>query len=234
MDRYSENQDLTDAKERLRERVWAYSELGMNKEAIEECKKLIKLDPNDPSSFLELGICYRKSREIEQLIKYYKCMIKRFPECSYFYVNLGYVFEKCKKRNDMARICYEKALELDPSDEWALNNIGAILQKEGKWAEALTYYETAYAARKGDNNHILHNLAWAYYHCKNYKKAWSLYSKLIHEYPDRVSVYADLTCVYYRLGWIEEALGLLDNVLWQFPNNRHCRRLYNLISKQIK
>ena len=125
-------------------------------------------------------------------------------------------------------------MELDPSDEWALNNIGAILQKEGKWEEALTYYEAAYAVRKGDNNHILHNLAWAYYHCKNYKKAWSLYSKLIQEEPEKVSVYTDFTCVYYKLGRIKEALGLLDNVLGQFPRNRHCQRLYRLIIKQIK
>jgi tetratricopeptide (TPR) repeat protein len=164
----------------------------------------------------------------------YRKALKIFPHNSNLYIDLGRCFEKHFKRIDMATVCYEKALELDPRNEWALNNVGAMLQKEGRWAEALSYYEVAYAVSNENNNHILHNLAWAHYHCKNYKKAWSLYSELIQDLPEEVSVYADLACVYYRLGWIEEALGLLNNVFWHYPKNRHCRRLYNLISKQIK
>jgi len=234
MERYFEHRDLPDEKERLRERALAYCDLDMYREAIAEYEKIIKMDSGDPWSYLDLGICLGDKGERDKAMKCYLMALKIFPRNSNLYLNLGYCFEKHLKRCDMAAVCYEKALELDPGDEWALNNIGSILQKEGKWKEALTYYEAAYAARKGDNNHILHNLAWAYYHCKNYKKAWSLYSKLIHEYPDRVSVYADFTCVNYRLGRIEEALGLLDNVLEQFPKNRHCRKLYKLIIKQME
>lgn len=234
MEGYFQDRDSWDEKDRLRERASGYCDLGMYREAAAIYKKIIELDRSDPSSYLDLGSCLSDNGETDKAILCYRKALKIFPHYSDFYINLGYCFEKHLKRCDKAAVCYEKALELDPDNEWALNNIGAILQKEGRWKEALTYYERAYAARKGDNNHILHNLAWAHYHCKNYEKAWRLYSKLICEDPERVSVYADFSCVNYRLGMMEEALGLLDIVFMQFPNNRHCRRLYNLISKQIK
>ncbi len=234
MERHFDHRDLPDEKERLREMALAYRDLDMHREAITEYEKIIEMDRNDPWSYLDLGICLEENREIGRAIELYRKALKIFPYNSGFYINLGYCFEKSLKRCDIAAVCYEKALELDPGEEWALNNIGAILQKEGKWEEALAYYEAAYAARKGDNNHILHNLAWAYYHCKDYKKAWGLYSKLIREDSGEVSIYTDLACVYYKLGRIKEALGLLDNVLGQFPRDRHCQRLHRLIIKQIK
>jgi tetratricopeptide (TPR) repeat protein len=45
-------------------------------------------------------------------------------------------------------LCYEKALELDSSNEWALNNIASLLKDEGKRKESLKYYKLAY--KKGD------------------------------------------------------------------------------------
>jgi tetratricopeptide (TPR) repeat protein len=130
-------EELICEKYRLLDYAWAHSQLGMYKEAIRDCQKLIMLDENDPQSYLELGIAYEKDGEVDKAVKYYRRGIKKFPGYSRCYVNLGFIFEKHKKRNNMAIVCYEKAAELDIGDEWALNNIGAILTKEGKWAEGL-------------------------------------------------------------------------------------------------
>lgn len=233
---YLEYDDLHDEKDRLLGRIWGYSHLGMYKEAVDECKKLIKIDPHDPSSFIELGLTYRESGEIEKAIKWYKYTIRRFPKHSHAYINLGYVFEKHKKCDNRAVVCYEKALELDPSDEWALNNIGAILQKEGKWKDALIYYEKAYEASElnGEpNNLILHNLAWAHYHCKNYDKAMALYQQLAHDESDNASIYGDLGCVNYKIGAYVRAWELFDKALSLCPGSRYYKRLYRVSYKKI-
>ncbi|MDD5585004.1 MAG: tetratricopeptide repeat protein, partial [Candidatus Omnitrophica bacterium] len=132
--------ELARDKSRLAERIWAYSELGMLDEALIEAKKLIKIDPEDPDSSLDPAICYEHAGRFDEAIKCYKEVIRNFPKDSRAYVNLGFLFEKYKKRNDLAIVCYEKAFQLNPEDEWALNNIGAILQKQSKWKEALDWY----------------------------------------------------------------------------------------------
>ena len=113
----------------------------------------IKIDPKNPDSRMELAICYEHANQFDEAIKHYRGVISIFPGYSRAYVNLGYLFERYKKRDDLAIVCYEEAFQLNPQDEWALNNIGAILQKQGKWEESLDWYSRAYDANK-KSSHI--------------------------------------------------------------------------------
>lgn len=232
------NNELSYEKSRLLDHISGYGDLNMHESAINECEKLIKLDPNDPDSFIQLGFHYEENAEIDKAVGCYRFMMKEFPKCSKPYVNLGYIFETHKKRNDMAIICYEKASELNPKDEWALNNIAVILQKEGKWEDALSYYEKASIVSKENDGglacyQIVHNLAWAYYHCKDYTKAWLIYADLISEYSDNASMHCDLGCVNYKMGGYKRALNLFEKALSIQPDNRHYRRLYQVTDKKI-
>ena len=236
MARKSNEDNLEDEKIKLFDHVWAYSQLEMHKEMLAECEKLIKFDPDDASSFIELGLCYEENDEIEKAIECYKYIIKKFPMDSKAYINLGHIYEKRKKRNDMAMVCYEKAAALNPSDEWAINNIGAILQKESRWKDALIHYEKAYEASKlnGEpNNLILHNLAWAHYHCKNYRKSMDLYQQLARDDSDNAAVYSDFGCVNYRMGLYGNALSLFEKASKMCPNNRHYNRLCLVANSKV-
>ena len=231
--------NLSYEKNRVLGRAWGYSELDMHKEAVDECKKLVRLDTNDSSSLIELGLYCEESGETEKAIKYYRYAIKRFPKCSRLYLNLGYCFEKYKKRNDLAAVCYEKALELDPNDMWALNNTGVMLAKEGKRKEAILYYEKSYEVyQKSDRSsgaQIMHNLAWAYYRIKSYKKAWLLLTRLTVECPDydNGSLHSDFGCVNYKMGDYREALKLVERGLSLYPDSRQYKRLYKVVSKKV-
>ena len=236
MDRYLEHEDLTDAKRRLRDRARAYNDLGMHKEAIAEYQKLIQLDSGDPGSYLGLGISFEKNKEIDKSIECYRNALKLFPNDNYLYTNLGYSYDKYLKRPDMAMVCYEKALEIDPQDYWALNDVGVLLRKAGEFKKAFCYFKKAYDATKADKSFeytVHHNFAWAYYQRKSFKKAWQLYNKLAKDYPDKVSVYTDFACVNYRIGKFKDALKLIDKMLYERPNNRHCRRLYEIITRKL-
>ena len=233
-----DSNQLSEEKEKLISRAWGYSQLNMHKEAVDECKKLVSLYPDDPASFIELGLYCEESGETEKAIKYYKYAIKKFPQYSRLYINLGYCFEKYKKRNDMAMVCYEKALQLDPYDEWALNNTAVMLQAEGKWKEAISYYEKSYEACKRSGiaaGQIMHNLAWAYYRVKNYRKAWHMFNSFAAECPDydNGSVHSDFGCVNYKMGHYREALELVEKGLSLYPDSRRYQRLYRVVSKKI-
>jgi Tfp pilus assembly protein PilF len=232
-----DSNSLSGKKDRLISRAWGYSQLNMHKEAVAECEKLVKIDLDDASSYIYLGFYYEKNGEKEKAIECYKYMMKTFPYNSESYINLGYIFEKQEKRNDMARVCYEKALELNPDDEWAINNIGALLQKEGKWKEALPYYKNAYEASKltGEaNNLILHNLAWAYYNCKEYNEAMLLYRQLVNEESDNAEIHSDLGCVLCKMGRFNDALASFESALKLSSGIRRYKRLYRFADSHQK
>lgn len=242
MDRYLIHNDLSDEKKKLLGRIEGYSVLGMHKDAVVECKRLIRLDPNDPYPFVDLGSSCEDSGQVEKAIKYYRYAIKRFPthsRClSRLYTNLGYCLEKYKKQHDEAMVCYEKALELDSCNEWALNNIGAILNKKGKWKESLSYYLEAYKTCKQGYgsvcDKITHNLAWAFYLCKNYLMAWHIYSNLASECPEKKHVLSDYGCVYYKMKNYEKAFDLFDKARSMYPKVRYYHRLCQLVKKKIE
>jgi len=231
---------VSDEKSRIRGRIQAYSELGMYKEAIRESKELIRLDPGDSSSFIELGVSCEENSETNKAIRYYKHAIKRFPEDSHLYANLGYCYGKYKKRDDMEMVLCEKALEIDPYNEWALNNIGAILARKSKFKESLSYYEKAYEACKYKYSsvceHIMHNFAWALYRYGKYARAWLIYSYLVEEYPDKPHVVCDFGRVSYKMGMYRKAVDYFGKALAISPDGRHYKRLvrvaYNKVDKK--
>ena len=242
MNRYLNYDDLTNEKNRLLDRVQGYSELSMYKEALEESRKLVRMDPDDPALLIDLGSSYEEIGQVDKAIKYYKYAIRKFPmySCSLtkLYVNLGYCLEKYKKQHSMAMVCYEKALELDPYNEWALNNIASILKSEGKRKESLRYYKLAYRAYKKKHGavcyKILHNLAWAFFLCKNYRPAHRIYYYLANECPEKNYVLSDYGCVCYRIGNYEKAWDLFEKARSMYPKVRYYQRLCRVARKKIE
>ena len=62
---------------------------------------------------------------------------------------------------DLAIIVYKKALELDPENVYALNNIGDAYYKQGKYDLAISAYKKA-LEMDPENVYMLNNLGNAY------------------------------------------------------------------------
>ena len=226
-----------DEKDRLLEEAWAFSQLDMHTDATKSCEKLVKIDKNNPASYIELGYYYEQNGQIEEARQCYCNLMIRFPEYHASYTNMGHYFHVYKNRPDIALVCYEKALDLNPYDNWSLNNIGTILQEDGLWEEALAYYEQAYEAsdKEDEKNYdIFRNLAWAYYRCKEYNKAWRLFDELINQKPLDSSIRAEFGCVNYKLGLYEKTLLLFKEALSMVPDSRYYARLCNIANRKVK
>lgn len=234
------NQYLEKEKQQLVESAWAHYYLGMQEAEIDDCLKLIATDPADPNGYLHLGSAYENHCNAKEAKICYLELVRCFPNYSPGYVNLGYFFEKHEKRLDLAAVCYEKAAELDPASELALNNLATMFQKNGQWRKARVYFEQANSIveSRGDRSClVLHNLAWVCYHCGDYNEALCLYKKLLNlcteDYNAIHSALADLGCVCYKMGKIEESIRWFDNALSIAPSSRRCRRLYDLANRKF-
>lgn len=233
--------ELTDKKNRLLDRVQGYAELSMYREALAESRRLVKAFPDDPSLFFELALGYEDVGQMDKAIACYRYAIRRLPGDSQFlsraYTNLGYCYKRHLKRHDLAMVCYEKSLELDPLNEWALNNIAAILKEEGRWEESLAYYAKAHQAcmQKYESvcSKIRHNLAYGLYLCREYEQARDMFSVLADECPEKYYVLSDYGCVCYRMGDFEKAWDLFEKAHSMYPKVQYYGRLCRLVRRKL-
>jgi tetratricopeptide (TPR) repeat protein len=105
-------------------------------------------------------------------------------------------------RNAEAAEYYEKAVELGPYPlaEYGLAKAkGYALHKQGKYKEAIAYFEKAVQYPMADQ-FVLSNLGVLYNNVKEYGKAKVLFKEIIKDYPDHFRPYAEMSLISKETG----------------------------------
>jgi Flp pilus assembly protein TadD len=109
---------------------------------------------------------HSQSSDYEKAEEVYLRGIEAIPNDAELHFNLGIVFDKLERFDDMAGEM-RKAIELDPAHENALNYLGYSYADRGiNLDEAVSLVERALAI-KPDSGAYIDSLGWAYY-----KKGW--------------------------------------------------------------
>jgi Flp pilus assembly protein TadD len=85
--------------------------------------------------------------------------------------------------NSSAANAFRQALVVDPRSLSALNNLGIVLSRLGKPAEAIPLYEKGLVIRPGEPI-TTRNLAIAYFKTQRYAPAWQLLRPMTLKYPE--------------------------------------------------
>jgi len=110
--------------------------------------------------------------------------IKKRPDMTLYYINLGDVYERMGKR-EHAKALFKKALDIDPLMEGANSNLGILCAKEGNYKKAIEYFEqelklnpnsTSTLMNEGRAYLMINQLGMA---LKSYEKALSLDQRII-------------------------------------------------------
>ena len=115
-----------------------------------------------------------------------------------------------QKENELA--AYKKILSLDPGQFEYLLNIGEIYRDQGKFEEALEYYQV-YAGEFPNNSKSFIQLGDLYMKYGDYEQARSYYNKALLIEPDEISVQLKLAKINTELGNFSEALKDYYNIL---------------------
>ena len=134
--------------------------------AIDEFKKLIKLDPYEPDGYQQLGIAYaaqgdlrRAAHSLEHALDLLPGDGSTFQELARVYARMGeksesekmfalykkYVAFDLQKRNLQTQ---SRARSKDPAAQFAL---GEFLENSGNFSDALQYYRLASSLHPGDS-----------------------------------------------------------------------------------
>ena len=153
--------------------------------------------------------------EIKNLLNYYKenkfdiaeklalQMIKKFPEQQLTWKILSMIFLQTD-RVDKAINANEKAVELNPKDFEAHNNLGMNFQQIGKYDDAIACYEQAIKLNPNIPL-VYYNLGNSFKEIDKLIQAESNYKQALSLKPDYVEVYLNLGNLHRELDKLDEA-----------------------------
>ncbi|MBL1279711.1 MAG: tetratricopeptide repeat protein [Fluviicola sp.] len=123
---------------------------GNIEKAISLYTKALKKSPNNVDIISDRGVAYLNLNKEKECFSDLDLAITLQPEYAYRYACRAFA-----KRNfgnlDGAILDYEKAIELDPSDSIAHNNMGLLLEQKGYKDEAEKRFKTADKLSKAED-----------------------------------------------------------------------------------
>ena len=212
--------------------------LGRNHASEFGFRNAVRLNPNYPDGYINIGIALKNQGKLEEAIKAYDQTILLKPECADAYNNKGNALKDLGKLED-ALAAYDKALLLDSDFAEVYNNVGNVYQNQGQQKDAIEAYDKALSLKpnfaeaynnKGNalnklgkveesinafNNaiNLKSDYAEAYYSKGNALKNQDELVTAIEAYKKALIVKSDFIDAYYNMGDVFVKLGKLEQAV---------------------
>lgn len=178
--------------------------LGNDQKAAEYYKKAVAVAPNDINLRMSYAKILDKLGQSDEAVEEYNYVLTKTTDNK----EILYSLERI----------YKRKLEESPNDASVTANLGAIMQKEGNFDEALRYYSKAeYLDPSNVNTRI--NVGTLYQEKGDYKTAITAYDSVLILYPDNVLANVNKAQSLAKMGDSKGALELLKKVLAKEPDN---------------
>lgn len=177
-------------------------------ESLIQFEKVLSLNPKHAYIYNEIGLVYEKMDDYEKALKYHTKQLDN-DDRLYYRVHRGLIFMSLD-RLDEAREDFYIAIELDPLNPHAYNNIGICYQCEDKLDEALKYYEKTMEILENEPfDKIYRNMATTYTRLHKFDKAVECYEKCLEKF-NVASDYWEIASIYKKAGEYEKAREALE------------------------
>ena len=144
---------------------------------IENLQTLLQKDPSNFQARRELSILLAQNGFNEEALSNLKYLSKYFPEDAEIWYNLGIQYEKVKDFKH-AKKAYEKAIEINPQDDFYYN-YGETLVELEEWDDALLAFQTVLKNNPKDGNTHF-NLGLCYYKKEEIKSGFKQVNEMYH------------------------------------------------------
>ncbi len=199
--------------------IFGSTNLALNqfKSAIGNFKKAIKINPNLPVIFYNLGLSFHYDKNFESALYSYEKAIKLKPDYAEAYCNMGMSFNEKGDLKEAIK-SYRKTLEINPDHIGAHYNLGAIHSKTGELNLAIKNYKKANSLNP-QNASIYNNLGEIYNKMGNLNESIINYKKAIELQPTFWQAYNNLSLVYEEKGDIQPAIKICQKSIEIEPKN---------------
>jgi tetratricopeptide (TPR) repeat protein len=182
---------------------------GLEEEAIDVCRRGLRIDPEDEYLIHNLLIAYINSEYFDTALEVLEECIKKHPGTSIYWKLMGDIFCQIGKDRESI-ICYQKALVINGEDVVEVRqdiyySLGICYQQVNKYEKAIYYYEKFLKYDEKDLIALL-NLSKIYGEdLKSYRKAEYYGKKVIELYPQNGHGHHNLGLIYLYTGRLEKA-----------------------------
>ena len=204
---YEFNKALSDenfVKDSLQQTADILKVLGNDPKAVEYYKKAVAVAPNDISLRLTYAQLLDKLGQEDASVDEYNYILSKTTDNK----DVLYTLERI----------YKRKLEDSPNDGSITANLGAIMQKEGNYDEALRYYSKAEYLDPSNTNTRL-NVGTLYQQKGDYKTAITAYDSILILNPNNVQANLYKAQSLASLGDKKGALELYKKVALLDPDN---------------
>ncbi len=192
--------------------------MGEAEEAKDAFQLTLQKNPEHASAHHYLMEIYSRKYQQTEDIQYYKlalaeinAQLERVPD-AYYYIERGLLYMD-HYEFEPAIADYKKALELEPDNLYAYNNIGYALRVQGRYEEAVPYFKQA-IERMEDEHTLLPfmNLARTYEAMQQWQDAIETLKQATAEFGVERRVYLAMSDYYMVLGEFDRAMNTLNIV----------------------
>ena len=134
-----------------------YQERGSHKEAIEEFRKVLLIDPGYVKAYNGMGVSYDLLGDFSNAIESYKQALNINPGMDFVRNNLGYSY-LLQENLDEAITAFKNAIDLNNQNTRFHNNLGLAYGEKGQYDLALAEFKLA-----SDEAKAHHNMAEIYF-----------------------------------------------------------------------
>jgi tetratricopeptide (TPR) repeat protein len=179
-------------------------------EALEVLNNAIKEDPDFQGFHMSRARVYRWMEEWDAALGEIERLEEASPDDAEIFIEKGKLLIDME-REDEAKACFEKVIEINPYDEQAYGSLAHVYTRKGDYEQAVELLTKQLEYRKHPYLYISRGYAYSYLGRADLEK--EDYLNALELDPDFASAHNNLGIVYYDEDELEKALEHLDKAL---------------------
>ena len=160
-----------------------YVMTNREKKAVELFTKTIASDTSGPRIYIKLSSMYERLKDRKKSLEVLNDCVTRFPKDIKCYVRRGQYFGVGNMKKAASN--YERALEIDPNNRTALNNLATIEMSNCRYKKASLLLENYHKLHPNSSSGAF-NLGSTYYALGMTEKGIALHEELLKRKPNHV------------------------------------------------
>lgn len=193
-------------------------------EAEKAYKKAIEIKPKYADAHFNLGVVYLSKKSPVEASRSFQKALSVDPNHVLSMVNLALMLQESKKASDLDKAVslYSRVLELDPTNEKALFNMGVVAMDLGQGEEAEKWFKKT-ASTYSDSRSANFNLALLYSNQKRHRDSVDILVPLVEQFPTHTNSYQLLGDSYVALKQYKEAVDTYLGCMTVDPRQVSCQ-----------
>lgn len=201
-------------------------------EAVSDLTKAIKLRPDIPEAFHNLGYAYERCGETQKAVKAYERALTLKPAYPSALNNLGYILATTETDILQAIGLCQRAVQLSPNTPSYRDSLGWALYKANRHREAVEQFKTAIRLDSSFYKSYF-NLGLVEYTMGNYSSAAKNFLNTVRCNPNYAKAYVSLGDCYEKLNEDSRALNTYRTALSKVQENDPIKKFLNKRIKQL-